>query len=159
MIYYTPPNIAAETQAQSVYPNNVYLPLNTGRTTAPQAQNLGRGIDERPSKSIELTGWINTSIRMRRVIPNVLPIKTISAAYTANPLADANFIVSSSATITLPDPAPHVGWVFSVRSLAGVTTTLDPTGSIQIDGATTTTVAAGATGTFTTDGVAYYKIS
>lgn len=55
MIYYTPSNIAAATQAESIYPNSVYIPLNSGRTVPKQLENLGRGIDERPSKSIELT--------------------------------------------------------------------------------------------------------
>ena len=160
MIYYNQPNIAAANQAISTYPNNVYLPLNTGRTVANQIQNLGRFIDERPAKSIELTDLVNTSIRNRRLNVSFLPVRTVAAAYTANPLTDSVFIVSTTATITLPDPASYVGWKFSVRSLSGVTTTLDPIGSTQIEGSSTSvTVTTGAFKTFISNGTSYYQIS
>lgn len=162
MIYYSEPNIAAATKAKSAYPTNIYLPLNTGRTVPGQVTTSGASIDAPPANSIELTAWANASIKLRRIIPNFLPVRTVSSAYTAVPTTDAIFIVSTSATITLPNPATYAGWTFHVRSLAGVTTTLSPA-SGQIDNASglgaTTTVAANATATYTTDGTNYYKVS
>ena len=147
MVYYNHQNIANAVQAKSVFPNNVYLPLNTGRTIPNQVQGVGSFVDQRPANSIELTSWVNTSIRRKRLYLRYNPIKTVAAAYTADPLQDVVFIVSTTSTITLPDPATCVGWTFHVRSLTGVTTTLDPAGSVQIDGANTVTLAQNTQGT------------
>lgn len=56
-------------------------------------------------------------------------------------------IVGTTATITLPDPTLYKGWTFVVKSLTGVTTTLDPVSSVQIDGGNTATLTAGLFGT------------
>lgn len=147
MVYYNHQNIANAVQAQSVFPNNVYLPLNTGRTVSNQVQSKGSFVDQRPANSVELTSWINTSIRRKRLILSYNPIKTVSAAYTADATKDVVFIVDTTATITLPDPSTCTGWTFHVRSLTGVTTTLDPTGSAQIDGGATASLLQNTQGT------------
>ena len=104
MIYYNQPNIALSNQAKAVYPNNVYLPLNSGRLVSNQAESKGSFIDQRPAQSIELTNWINASIKYKRIRATYSPIKTVTADYTVDPEKDGVILVGTTATITLPDP-------------------------------------------------------
>lgn len=135
----------------------IYLTDNT--TANGQWQALQYGVGVSSANAASLAGYgvkaISTTLNQS------MPVTSFNSSYTAASADRASVLLwtGGTGTVTLPNPAT-VGsdWFLNTRNEGSGVLTLDPTGSITIDGGLTKEIAPTESCIIFSDGTAYYTI-
>ncbi len=95
------------------------------------------------------------------VSPDIQGLRVSTLTTSANYNATANdyvILVSATATVNLPAAATFDGQIYAIRNIGSGTVTIDPSGTEQIDGTATKSLAAGEFSTIVCDGAQWFTI-
>lgn len=88
-----------------------------------------------------------------------LRVSTLTTSVSYNATAnDYVILVSATATVNLPAAATFDGQIYAIRNVGSGTVTIDPSGTEQIDGTATKSLAAGEFATIVCDGTQWFTI-
>lgn len=135
----------------------IYLTDNTTAAGAWRTFQYGAATSSANAAALAGTGIIAVGALLSQSVP----VSDFNSNYTAGVNDRAKMYVWSGAagTLTLPDAATVANNWFMYVNNAGVgTLTVDPTGSVLIDGSSTKAYQPGESSIIATDGVNYYTI-
>lgn len=95
------------------------------------------------------------------VSPDIQGLRVSTLTTSVNYNATANdyvILVSATATVNLPAAATFDGQIYAIRNVGSGTVTIDPSGTEQIDGTATKSLAAGGFATIVCDGAQWFTI-
>ena len=135
----------------------IYLVNNSTAAGVWSALQYGASISQANAASLAGNGIVATGALLAQSVP----VTALSNNYTAG-VADRAIMFlwqGANGTLTLSSPtAVGANWFCYVRNSGTGAVVLDPTGTIQIDGALTLSMQPGESAIITTDGIAYYTI-
>lgn len=133
----------------------IYLSSNT--TTAGVWKSLQYGSSVSTASASSLVG--NGIIASGTSLQQAVPVLSLNSNYSASGVDRARLLlwVGAGGVITLPIP-PANDWFCYVRNSGSGAVSLDPSGSITIDGGLTLSVQPGESAIVTTDGSNYYTV-
>lgn len=151
---------AAGVQVVVVTPGTLwqaYLAVNTSAGGTWRAVAYGASSSVADASALAGTGIIAVGATLSQSVP----VFSFNSNYSsgANDRAKLLLWEGASGTLTLPDPGT-VGsnWFIEFRNAGSGSVTVDPSGSVMIDGASTKTYNPGDSSTIVCDGLAYYTV-
>ena len=150
----------AGTQVVTIAPSElwqVYLSNNTTAAGVWRALQYGAEVSQANASSLAGTGIVAVGTLLSQSVP----ITAFNSNYVAGNTDRAKMFVWTGAggTLTLPS-APTVGnnWFCYLRNQGSGSVSVDPAGSITINGAATLSFSPGDSAIIASDGAAYYTI-
>lgn len=135
----------------------IYLVSNASVAGAWETLQFGSTVSQANASALAGTGIVAVGSQLSQSIP----VTTFNSDYTAGSNDRAKMFVWTGAggTLTLP-PAATVGdnWFIRFRNAGTGAVSVDPSGSILIDGSSFLSFQPGESADIATDGVAYYTV-
>jgi hypothetical protein len=135
----------------------IYLTDNTTEAGTWRTFQYGAALSAANASALAGTGLI----AIGSVLSQDMPTTDFNSNYTAGDTDRSKFFVWSGAggTLTLPSAAAvGNGWFINLSNQGSGALTVDPSGSVSIDGSSTKTYNPGESSMIVTDGVNYYSI-